>query len=130
VRAHPPQRLLLVDDSAFFRNLLSPILTVAGYDVTSVDSAKTAMQYCEKGRVFDIIVSDIEMPDMDGFEFAETVRRSTNWSQVPMIAVSSHSGPKDLERGREVGFNDYVAKFDRSGLIDTLNHTLSTAHNQ
>jgi two-component system chemotaxis sensor kinase CheA len=124
------RRLLLVDDSAFFRNLLSPILTVAGYDVTSVDSAKTAMQYCEKGRVFDIIVSDIEMPDMDGFEFAKTVRKSTNWSQVPMIAVSSHSGPKDLERGREVGFNDYVAKFDRNGLIDTLNHTLSTAHNQ
>ncbi len=126
VEGSSKRRLLLVDDSAFFRNLLSPVLSLAGFDVTSVDSAVAAMNFCENGREFDVIVSDIEMPDMDGFEFAEKVRNGSSWADVPMIAVSSHSGPKDLQRGREVGFNDYVAKFDRNALIDTLNLTLSS----
>jgi len=120
------RRVLLVDDSAFFRNLIAPMLSVAGFDVTSVDSAKSAIQFCEKGRSFDIIVSDIEMPDMNGFEFAEHVRDGSGWADVPMVAVSAHAAPKDMERGREVGFNDYVAKFDRDALVNALNQTLST----
>jgi len=130
IEGNKKRRLLLVDDSAFFRNLLVPILSVAGFDVTSVDSALAAMKFCERGRKFDIIVSDIEMPEMDGFEFAKKVRQGSSWADVPMIAVSSHNGPKDLERGREVGFNDYVGKFDRNALIDTLNLTLSAIHDQ
>ena len=117
--------VLLVDDSAFFRNLIAPMLSVEGFEVTSVDSAESAMHLCEKGREFDIIVSDIEMPGKNGFEFAQLVRAGSSWSDVPMVAVSAHTAPKDLDRGREVGFNDYVAKFDRAALIQTLHHTLS-----
>ena len=117
--------VLLVDDSAFFRNLITPMLSVEGFEVTSVDSVESAMHLCEKGRRFDIIVSDIEMPGINGFEFAQQVRAGSAWSEVPMVAVSAHTAPKDLDRGREVGFNDYVAKFDRTALINTLHHTLS-----
>ena len=120
------RRVLLVDDSAFFRNLIAPMISVAGLDVTSVSSAKAAMQCCERGRQVDIIVSDLEMPDVNGFEFAEQVRSGTEWANVPMVAVSAHTAPKDLERGREVGFNDYVAKFDHHALVDALNQTLSS----
>jgi two-component system chemotaxis sensor kinase CheA len=119
------KRLLLVDDSAFFRNLLAPQLSAAGFDVTAVDSPDRALTLCEQGEEFDIIVSDIEMPGMSGFEFCEMVKRNGRWQNVPMVALSSHASARDLEKGRSVGFDDYVAKYDRDGLVHTLNSTLS-----
>ncbi len=118
------KRILLVDDSPFFRNLLTPLLAVAGYEVTSVESADKALQLRDSGRSFDLIISDIEMPGMDGFAFAEEVRNEGRWSDVPLVALSSHATEKDFERGRQVGFNDYVAKFDRDSLLQTLAQTL------
>ena len=120
------QRVLLVDDSPFFRNLLTPLLSVAGYDVTAVENPSDALALCEAGEDFDVIVSDIEMPGMSGFDFAHTVRHGgTRWQHVPMVALSSHATPRDLDRGRQVGFTDYVAKFDRDALLYTLQQTLS-----
>src|SRR5579859_1193413 len=119
-------RVLLVDDSPFFRNLLTPLLSVAGYDVTSVESADKALTLRDSGTTFDVIISDIEMPGMNGFEFAEAVRHDGPWSALPMVALSSHATEQDFERGREVGFTDYVAKFDRDALLQTLAQTLST----
>jgi two-component system chemotaxis sensor kinase CheA len=122
----PSKRILVVDDSPFFRNLLAPLLTVAGYDVTTVDSADRAFGLCEQGVDFDVIISDIEMPGMNGFQFAKTVRDgSTRWQKTPIVALSSHTTPSDLDRGREVGFSDYVAKFDREALLTSLSETLS-----
>jgi two-component system, chemotaxis family, sensor kinase CheA len=119
------KRLLLVDDSAFFRNLLAPQLSAAGFMVTAVDSPDKALALCEDGEEFDIIVSDIEMPGMSGFEFCEAVKRQGRWQNVPMVALSSHASARDLEKGRTVGFDDYVAKYDRDGLVHTLNSTLT-----
>ncbi|HEV7371957.1 chemotaxis protein CheW [Arenibaculum sp.] len=120
-------RVLLVDDSVFFRNLLSPLLSVAGYDVTAVESADEALGLCEAGEDFDVIVSDIEMPGMNGFELAEALRRDTRWAGVPLVALSSHASARDLDRGRQAGFTDYVAKFDRDALLYTLSQTLAEA---
>jgi two-component system, chemotaxis family, sensor kinase CheA len=111
--------LLLVDDSSFFRNMLAPVLKAAGYDVTAVPSATDAIALLKKNR-FDIIISDIEMPGMNGFEFAEAVRNDTKTAQVPIIALSSITSPATIERGRQAGFHDFVAKFDRQGLIAAL----------
>jgi two-component system chemotaxis sensor kinase CheA len=119
------KRVLLVDDSPFFRNLLTPLLSVAGYEVSVVDSADRALDLQEAGEDFDIIISDIEMPGMNGFEFAETVRTAGRWRDTPMVALSSHATPQDLDRGREVGFTDYIAKFDRDALLTSLSSTLS-----
>ena len=120
-----PSRVLLVDDSPFFRNLLQPLLSVAGYDVTCVESGAVALELCEAGEDFDVILSDIEMPGMSGFEFAEAVKKDTRWSKVPMVALSAFATPKDLARGREVGFKDYVSKSDRDALVATLHETLA-----
>lgn len=114
------KKVLLVDDSAFFRNMLSPVLKASGYAVTSVDSAREALELRNAGVKFDVIVSDIEMPDMNGFEFAESLRNDDVWGNIPLIALSSHCSEAALERGRQAGFHDYVAKFDREGLIETL----------
>ncbi|MDY0242749.1 MAG: chemotaxis protein CheW, partial [Rhodospirillaceae bacterium] len=119
------KRVLLVDDSPFFLNLLTPLLSVAGYDVVSVDGADKALSMRDAGDDFDVIISDIEMPGMNGFEFARAVRADGRWSDVPMVALSSHAAEKDFERGRAVGFTDYVAKFDRDALLQTLAQTFA-----
>ncbi len=121
------RRVLLVDDSPFFRNLLRPLLSAAGYTVLTADSAIKALELREGGAQFDAIVSDIEMPEMNGFEFAEAVRGDARWRNIPMVALSSHASESDFERGREVGFNDYVAKFDREALVNTLANTLTSS---
>ena len=118
--------VLLVDDSAFFRNMLAPLLSAAGYRVTLADSATTAMDLLNAGDVFDIIISDIEMPEMDGIAFAEALKKDQKWSETPIIALSSHSTRDMIDRSRAVGFLDYVAKFDREGLLETLKDCKST----
>jgi two-component system chemotaxis sensor kinase CheA len=114
------RRLLLVDDSAFFRNMLSPVLKAAGYEVTAVASADEALSLLRKGGRFDALVTDIDMPDMDGFALAEAVRCEQVLSDMPIIALSSYASPETIERGRRAGFHDYVAKFDRQSLIAAL----------
>ncbi|MBE7638563.1 response regulator [Sneathiella sp. P13V-1] len=118
------QRVLLVDDSPFFRNMLVPLLSVAGYEVRTAENPTQALDLRERGEQFDIIVSDIEMPDMDGFQFAEEVLKDERWADTPIIALSSHTTQQDFDRGRQVGFSDYVAKFDRDALMNTLSQTL------
>ncbi len=119
------RRVLLVDDSPFFRNLLTPLLTVAGYDVTAVETAGEALKLQEDGVAFDAIVSDVEMPGMNGFDFVSMLRHGDGkWSKLPIFAMSSHATPRDLERGRVAGFTDYIAKFNREGLLTALHETL------
>jgi two-component system chemotaxis sensor kinase CheA len=112
--------LLFVDDSAFFRNMLVPVLKAAGYNVTAVAAPQEALALVKKGVKFDAIVSDIEMPGMNGFELAEAIRADARTAHVPIIALSSLTSPATIERGRQAGFHDFVAKFDRQGLIAAL----------
>ena len=76
----------------------------------------------------DVFVTDIEMPDMNGFEFAETIRADAHLSAMPIIALSSMVSPAAIERGRLAGFHDYVAKFDRPGLIAALKEQTAELH--
>ncbi len=114
------QQVLLVDDSAFFRNMLAPVLKAAGYKVRVAPSAQEGLAVLRSGQTFDVVLTDIEMPDMNGFEFAETIRADAHFGSVPIIALSSLVSPAAIERGRQAGFHDYVAKFDRPGLIAAL----------
>lgn len=118
--------ILLVDDSAFFQNMITPLLNVAGYDVHNVSNAQDAVELCNEGKLYDLIISDIEMPGMDGFEFAQIARADASpWKDVPIVALSAHSAPSDLAKGRSVGFTDYVAKFDRDALLDSIAQTFA-----
>ena len=112
--------LLFVDDSSFFRTLMVPLLEGAGYDVTTCASGVEALDRLSGEDEFDVIVSDIDMPDLDGFALAEAVRSSPKMRGVPIIALSGVCTPEAIERGREVGFTDYIAKFDRAGLMAAL----------
>jgi two-component system, chemotaxis family, sensor kinase CheA len=119
------QRVLLVEDSDFFRQLVTPILGAAGYRVTGSPSAADALRLRDAGAMFDVIVSDITMPDMDGLDFARAVRSSGPWTTLPLIALSARTEPNDVEAGREAGFTDYVAKFQRDALIASLRQCLA-----
>ena len=117
--------VLLVDDSSFFRNMLAPVLRSAGYTVTTCNNADEALEALDAGRHFHAIVSDIEMPGLSGYEFTERVRRDERYASTPIIAMSAHASPSAIERGRQAGFSDYVAKFDRTGLIAALKEQTS-----
>ena len=119
------RRLLLVEDNPFFRNMLHPVLSAAGYKVTTVESADAALKLREAGHEFDVIISDIEMPGMDGFEFVEACRADSRWQETPDLALSSHANEEHFERGREAGFTDYISKNNRDALLSALSETLS-----
>ena len=114
------QTVLLVDDSAFFRNMLAPVLKAAGYRVTVAQNGQEGLAALRSGNSFDVVLTDIEMPEMNGFEFAEASRADRRMESMPIIALSSVVSPAAIERGRQAGFHDYVAKFDRPGLIAAL----------
>lgn len=114
------RRMLVVDDNAFFIKVLSPFLQSNGFKVTSVRSAQRAMSLLESGGEFDAVITDIEMPDMDGFEFAARVRSSERWRHLPMVALSALYGPEQIERGKRAGLDAYVKKLDTGALLAAL----------
>ncbi|MCK5555549.1 MAG: response regulator, partial [Alphaproteobacteria bacterium] len=115
------KKVLLVDDSPFFRNMISPMLSIAGYQVISIQSGQEALDLCDAGEKFDVIVSDIEMPGMDGYEFALKIKADdSKWKNVPLVALSSHATTQDVDRGKAAGFDDYIAKFDREALLQSI----------
>jgi two-component system chemotaxis sensor kinase CheA len=75
---------------------------------------------------FEALISDIEMPEMDGLSFARNVRASGAWMRLPLVALSSRAEPEDVARGRDAGFTDYVAKYDRDALLSSLRDCLSS----
>jgi two-component system chemotaxis sensor kinase CheA len=126
--SHEARTLLFVDDSAFFRNMLAPVLKAAGYEVTAVEGAQEALTLLKSGRRYDVLVTDIDMPGMDGFALAEAVRKERQLGEIPIIALSSYSSPEAIERGRRAGFHDYVAKFDRQSLVAALKEQTASVH--
>jgi two-component system, chemotaxis family, sensor kinase CheA len=115
--ARRKRRVLLVDDSAFFRDLLAPVIRAAGFQVVAVGSAAEALAAAKSGPPIDLIVTDVEMPDMDGFALATALRDNPETAATPIIALSAMISVEAIERGRAAGFHDFVAKFDRTGLI-------------
>jgi two-component system chemotaxis sensor kinase CheA len=118
-------RILVVEDSDFFRHLLVPALSAAGYEVTAASDAAQALRLRDAGAHFDAIVSDIEMPDMSGLEFVRRVRTEGVWTELPVIALSSLAKPHEIEAGRNAGFTDYVQKFERDALLASLQECLA-----
>jgi len=112
--------ILFVEDSAFFRNMLTPVLRSAGYSVTTVGGGQDALEVLKGGDQVDMIVTDIEMPGMNGYELAQAVRADQRTASLPIIALSALTSADAIERGRQAGFHDYVAKFDRPGLLAAI----------
>lgn len=117
-------RILLVDDRLFFREMLAPVLTAAGYTVTTRDGARSALTLIEKGVTFDAIVTDTDMPEMDGYTFARTLNAHGRWRETPVVALAAHVDEKTLAAAKACGMRAVAGKFDRKGLLRALDETL------
>jgi two-component system chemotaxis sensor kinase CheA len=121
----PParKRLLVIDDSITTRTLMQSVLDAAGYDVTvMVDGADAWAALQQRGAELDLVVSDIEMPRMDGFALTQAIRSSSHVADLPVVLVTARSSDEDKARGMEVGANAYLVKstFDQTALLDTI----------
>ncbi|MBD8909548.1 response regulator, partial [Methylorubrum zatmanii] len=113
--------LLLVDDSAFFRDMLTPVLKAAGYGVTAASSADEALGLLKSNPGIDLVVSDLEMPGRSGFDLIAAMRGAGGrLAELPVIALTGTVGADVIERARRLAISDLVAKFDRSGLLAAL----------
>ena len=118
-------KVLLVDDKLFFRDMLAPVLTSGGYDVTACASAIEALAFLQRGVAFDAIVTDTDMPEMDGYRFAEAVHEQPRCGDLPIIALAAHPSARVLEAARASGISAVAGKFDRRALIEALRACLS-----
>jgi CheY-like chemotaxis protein len=100
---------LVVDDAPDLVEMLSVFLTHAGYEVVTAESARAAIAAAETKR-FDVIISDIGMPQMNGYQLAQALREMPDYLSVPMIAVSGFSMYNDRERSLSSGFNAHISK--------------------
>lgn len=114
-------RILLAEDSDFFRTRLVEALQSAGYDVVACPDGAAAWESLQQpGQDFDLIVTDLEMPRLDGFELARKVRREATFRELPIFAVSSLAGDEDRQRAERAGINEYHIKLDRECLLDSI----------
>lgn len=111
---------LVVDDVADVTEMLAVLLTHAGYDVVTAASARAALE-AARGRQFDVVISDIGMPEMNGYQLAREMRTLPGYETVPMVAVTGYSMFDDKERSTNAGFNAHMTKpIDPRALIDLI----------
>ena len=123
--APSPKTILLVEDSIVTRTQEKRILESAGYHVvTAVDGVDGLAKLAT--RAFDAVVSDVEMPNLNGLSMAEKIRQNTSLREMPIILVTSLASDEDKRRGVEVGANAYITKgtFDQKSLLDALSRLL------
>ena len=117
------RRLLLADDSISVRRVISKMLARAGYEVTTAMDGQEALGLIVKGAQFDAILTDLEMPHLNGFELIEEVRRR---SQVAIMVMTTRAGDKHRKLAFELGANDYLSKpVDEAKLLRALTQALS-----
>jgi CheY-like chemotaxis protein/HPt (histidine-containing phosphotransfer) domain-containing protein len=115
------RKVLVVDDSFTLRELQRRILERAGYEVVLAEDGVDALKTLEGDEV-EVLVTDIDMPNLDGFGLVEAVRADTRFASIPVIIVTSRDADEDRRRGIELGADEYVVKgaFHEQTLLETV----------
>lgn len=115
-------KVLVVEDSFTVRELQRSILEAAGYRVETARDGRDALDRLNRDPGIGIVVTDIEMPEMDGIELTEAIRADPQRSSLPVVIVTSRGGDEDRQRGLEAGADAYMAKrsFDQRALLETV----------
>jgi two-component system chemotaxis sensor kinase CheA len=121
----PRRRVLVVDDSVMTRTLERSILEAAGYEVVVAVDGQQALDILGTTAV-DAIVSDVEMPRLNGFALTAAIRQSEQLRHLPVVLVTSLDAPEQVERGAAAGADAYIVKgrFDQQDLLRTLERLL------
>jgi len=113
-------RVLLVEDHAINRELALEMLSGAGATVSTATNGQEALQQVRR-RPFDLILMDIQMPEMDGYEATRLIRADPALADLPILAMTANAMPADRQRALEAGMNDYIAKpVDADELVEKL----------
>jgi two-component system chemotaxis response regulator CheY len=105
-----PKHILIVDDSKTVRNLVAFIMKKEGFRVTTAEDGLDGLEKLYAADQVDLIVSDVNMPRMDGFTFIKNVREQEAYRDIPIVVLSTEGQDKDIQTGLTLGANLYMVK--------------------
>ncbi|MGD9366331.1 MAG: chemotaxis protein CheW [Desulfobacteraceae bacterium] len=113
--------ILFAEDSSFFRNQVKSSMEKEGFNVLEAEDGLIAWDLLvENADLVSLVVTDIEMPNMDGFALTEKIKGSSAFAHLPVIALTTLAGEEDIARGKQVGIDDYQIKLDREKLMNSI----------
>lgn len=117
-------RILVVDDTQFFRDVVARYLTEHGYRVSTAEQGEDALALLAREE-FDLVVSDLEMPVMDGWSLATAIRQLPRTSELPLLALSTLAGDEAVAKSLAQGFDAHEVKLDRDSLLQVIRRLLA-----
>ncbi|MDH3347930.1 MAG: chemotaxis protein CheW [Desulfobulbaceae bacterium] len=126
---HDEVTILIVEDSNFFRNQVKGYMEEAGYNVLESIDGLDALQVLEENfNDISLIVTDIEMPNMNGFELTQKIRADSRFADKPVIALTTLASDEDIAKGKAVGVDEYHIKLDKERLMASVNNIAQKVH--
>jgi two-component system, chemotaxis family, sensor kinase CheA len=120
-----PPTLLIAEDSSFFRNQLTKFFEDQGFEVVACEDGQLAWEYLsEEEHDVKLVVTDIEMPNMDGFQLCRKIKQHPELGRLPVVALTSLTSEADVKRGSDAGMDDYQVKLDREQIMLVVNRLL------
>jgi DNA-binding response OmpR family regulator len=117
-------RILIVEDDPDARKVLGLILKLDGFEVAAVPGGREAIQFLQADKP-DLILLDVIMPAMDGFELCRWLRANPNTARLPIVMLSGRADPESVTRGLEVGADEYLAKPIKPSSLTRQLHTVA-----
>ena len=121
------ESILVVEDSPMFRKMGVELLKDNGFTVIEAIDGQDGLLKLKENSAIDVVVSDIEMPNMNGFDMACEIKNTEATKHIPMIAVTTKFSDKDIQRGKDSGFKYYLEKFKKEDIISAINSVLQKA---
>ena len=120
-RASGAKRVLVVDDSHGYRLLATRVLSVAGYEVETVETGEQAWERIQQ-QPFDVVITDAEMPGIDGIELIRQIRARRDWADLRLILLTGRDAPDDEREGLAAGADAFLCKFRPNTVSLLLDH--------
>jgi len=124
---HGKAKILLAEDSVLYQRVIQETLESNGYYVVLAQNGEEALNLISSNEHFDIVITDIEMPKMNGFDLTKNIRALANRKDIPIIAVTTRVSESDLIRGRDVGITEHLKKLDQEEVLNSVRKYMADA---
>lgn len=119
------QKILVVDDSPTIRKFISIALKIKGYDIILAADGMEALELLPNDKI-DLVITDLNMPNIDGFNLISRIRSNETYQNTPIIVMSNLSDSEDIERAMQLGASSYIIKpFDQNNIIKEIGKYLA-----